>query len=198
MATLAALAATSRWVSAGGLARVDRDGLILAHAWRSPWLDVAFMTLTWIGSLTLLLPLVLGVGILLWSQGRRVEALFLAAALGGAAVLVELAKNLALRPRPDMFPPLAPVVSPFSFPSGHALQATAVAAALLLVVWRDAPRRGRWAAGLLAALVALVCVSRLYLQVHYPSDALAGVVAAMGWVAGLQALMSARSSAPPT
>ena len=198
LATLAVLAAMSSWVSAGGFGPFDRDGLILAHAWRSPWLDAAFLGLTWIGSLTLLLPLVLGVGILLWRDGRPGEALFLAAALGGAAVLVELAKDLARRPRPDMYPALAPVASPFSFPSGHAAQATAVAVALLLVVLRCAPRQRRWAMGVSAALVTLVCASRLYLQVHYPSDVLAGVVAALGWVAGLHALPSARNSAPPT
>lgn len=198
IATLAALVATSAWVAAGRLAQFDREGMVLAHAWRSPWLDVAFLGLTWMGSLALLLPLVLGVGVLLWRKGHQGEARFLAAALSGAAVLAELAKNLARRPRPDMFPALVPVASPFSFPSGHALQATAVAAALLLVVLRCAPRHRPWAMGLLAALAALVCASRLYLQVHYPSDVLAGVVAATGWVAGLQALVSARNSAPPS
>ncbi len=42
---------------------------------------------------------------------------------------------------------------------------------------------------MLAALVLLVDFSRLYLQVHYPSDVLAGSIAAACWVMGLRVFM---------
>jgi membrane-associated phospholipid phosphatase len=165
----------------------DREGLILANAWRSPWLDGVFLSLTWAGSLMVLLPLVLAVGMLLWRGGHRGEARFVVAALVGASLLVQLAKHLALRPRPDLFAALTPVVSPLSFPSAHAAQVTAVAAALLLVAARLKPGYRRWALPVLLLTVVLVDFSRLYLQVHYPSDVLAGTIAAGCWVLGLRA-----------
>jgi undecaprenyl-diphosphatase len=42
---------------------------------------------------------------------------------------------------------------------------------------------------LLAALAVSVGLSRIYLQVHFPSDVLAGILAGMFWVFGLHALM---------
>lgn len=191
LAALATLAATATWIGAreSGLPWFDREGLMLANAWRSPWLDVAFLSLTWLGSLMVLLPLVLATGILLWRRGYRGEARFLMVALVGASLLARLAKHLALRQRPDLFAALASVDSPLSFPSSHAFQVTAVAVSALIVVARLAPRHRYWAAPALVSVALLVGVSRIYLQVHFPSDVLAGSIAAGFWVAGLHALM---------
>jgi len=188
---LGTLVAASAWIRAGesGQLFFDREGLILANAWRSPWLDWIFLSLTWLGSLLILLPLVLAVGTLLWRRGHRGEARFIVGALAGASLLAQLAKHLALRPRPDLFAALAPVASPLSFPSAHAVQATAVAAAVWLVAARLEPRYRQWLMPVLLLIVVLVDFSRLYLQVHYPSDVLAGTVAAGCWVVGLRALM---------
>jgi len=40
----------------------------------------------------------------------------------------------------------------------------------------------------------LVGLSRIYLQVHFPSDVLAGLLAGTFWVLGLHALMFPRSA----
>lgn len=187
-AALATLVATATWIGSGP-PLFDREGLMLANAWRGPWLDVAFLSLTWLGSVTVLLPLVLAAGILLWRRGHHGEARFLIVALAGASLLVQLAKHIALRHRPDLFSALVSVASPLSFPSAHAVQVTAVAASALVVVARLAPRYWHWAAPALISAVLLVGFSRIYLQVHFPSDVLAGSIAAGFWVAGLHALM---------
>ena len=166
----------------------DREGLILANAWRSPWLDGAFLSLTWLGSLMVLLPLVSAVGMLLWRRGHRGEARFVIVALVGASLLAHLAKHLVLRPRPDLFAALTSVASPLSFPSAHAAQVTAVAAALLLVAPRLTARYRRWALPALLVIVVLVDFSRLYLQVHYPTDVLAGLVLGIVLVAAADRL----------
>lgn len=195
---LGTLVAASAWIRAGESGKLffDREGLILANAWRSPWLDWMFLSLTWLGSLLILLPLVLAVGTLLWRRGHPGEACFIVGALAGASLLAQLAKHLALRPRPDLFAALAPVGSELSFPSAHAVQATAVAAAVWLVAARLKPRYGPWLLPLLLLIVVLVDFSRLYLQVHYPSDVLAGTIAAGCWVVGLRALMRPGNATP--
>lgn len=194
-AGLATLVATAAWIGSGP-PLFDREGLMLANAWRSPWLDVAFPGLTWLGSLMVLLPLVLVAGIQLWRRGYHGEARFLIVALAGASLLAQLAKHLVLRQRPDLFAALASVVSPLSFPSAHAFQVTAVAVSALVVVARLAPRHRHWVAPALVSVVLLVGLSRIYLQVHFPSDVLAGSIAAGFWVAGLHALTLAGDPVP--
>lgn len=163
----------------------DRAGLVLADALRTASLDRLMSAATWIGSLALLLP-VAGFAAWLLQRGRRPrEAAFVIAGLLGAAALGQLAKLWAMRPRPDLFVPLVPMPSDWSYPSAHAMQATALALALFLVVGR---RRAAWAA-LLSAAVVLVSASRVYLQVHFPSDVIAGMFAGALWVGGLHALL---------
>ena len=196
-AALAFLAAAAFWIGADGadLAPFDRQGLELAAAWRRPGLDAAFLGLTCLGSLSVLLPPVSAAAILLWRRGLPAEAGFLALALGGAAALAHLAKELFARARPEAVPGLSPVVASLSFPSAHALQITAVALAVFVLAAHRGWRRSAAAGWLLALAVALVVVlvglSRIYLQVHYPSDVLAGMLAAVCWVLGLRAAMFA-------
>ncbi|MCF8179014.1 MAG: phosphatase PAP2 family protein [Sulfuritalea sp.] len=181
--------------SDSGLFPGDREALVVAHALRSVALDAVFKNLTWLGSLIVLLPLVAVAAGVLWRRGHRGEAYFLVAALIGAALLARLLKQLVQRPRPELFPALVPVESLLSFPSTHALQATACAVAVLLVLWHLQSRAWRRAASVLTAVVVVVGLSRLYLQVHYPSDVMVGTVAAAGWVLGLRAFMFGRTVA---
>jgi undecaprenyl-diphosphatase len=163
----------------------DRTGLALAEGLRSEGLDSIMRALTWLGSLLVLVPLVLVTAAWLSRAGRRVEAAFVVVALAGASILSHAFKLWLSRPRPDLFPPLVPVPEDWSYPSAHTMQATAAAIAWVLLLARG---RLGWA---VAAAVAVLAVgwSRIHLQVHFPSDVLAGMVAAALWVAGLRALM---------
>ncbi|OBK91011.1 phosphatase PAP2 family protein [Mycobacterium sp. 1165178.9] len=82
------------------------------------------------------------------------------------------AKALVNRPRPATMLVTAPSTS---FPSGHALEAMA---ALLAVLCFFFPMLNRMIRGIAVAVVAVslltVGVSRVALNVHYPSDVLAG------------------------
>lgn len=166
----------------------DRIGLTLAQGWRSATLDPWMKGFTWAGSLLVLIPVaLLAMGRLLWLK-HRLEAGFVLLSLFGASVLAHLTKLAVARPRPDLFTNAVSMPVDWSYPSAHAMQITAVAAAWLLVV-----RRGRWPWALALILVLLaVGLSRIYLQVHYPSDVLAGTLAAALWVLGLHRLMFAR------
>lgn len=82
------------------------------------------------------------------------------------------AKALVNRPRPATMLVAAPSTS---FPSGHALEAMA---ALLAVLCFFFPMLNRMIRGIAVAVVAValltVGISRVALNVHYPSDVLAG------------------------
>lgn len=190
---LAVLAAGARWACPDGACAAtafDRAGLALAEGWRAPALDLAMTAITWLGSLFLLLPLAAWLAWRLARAGRAGEGRFLLAALMGAAALAHAAKLWVARPRPDLLPAWVAMPPDWSYPSAHAMQAAAFVLALALVAGRSARA---WALPL-ALLVLLVGFSRVYLQVHYPSDVLAGTLAAALWVVGLRALMFPRSA----
>ena len=168
-----------------GIGDFDRAGLGLAHALRSGWLDAMMQGMTWFGSMMLLLPLTVAVAWLLLRSQRRREAAFLVLALLGSSALGHVFKLWVARPRPDLFPTWLDMPGDWSFPSAHAMQATAAALAWLLVARHT---RAFWVI-LLALAVLLVGLSRIYLQVHFPSDVVVGTLAALLWVAGLHALL---------
>nr|WP_280922919.1 phosphatase PAP2 family protein [Rubellimicrobium aerolatum] len=102
----------------------------------------------------------------------------LAAVVAGAgllgAVAVPLLKGLLHRARPLA---MGDGAQAFSFPSGHSTLAAIVLGILALFVARAAPARFRTVTyGAFAALVALIALSRVYLQAHWPSDVMAGLL----------------------
>lgn len=171
---------------------LDRMGLAMAHAGRSDLLDTLMPAITWAGSLLVLVPLTALLALALLRHGRGREGGFLVLSLVGASAFSHLVKLMVERPRPDLFPAWAVMPADWSFPSAHAMQVTAVALAIALVF---AQSRVKWGV-VLAGTVLLVGLSRLYLQVHFPSDVAAGAVASALWVAGLHAWMRARWSGP--
>ena len=111
--------------------------------------------------------------------------------VGGAAALDLASKALFARPRPTVFAHLVQE-SNFSFPSGHAMGGMAFFLALHLLLWRTLPRRWRWIGLLGLALALLIGASRPYLQVHYPSDIVAGWAFGSAWVLGVHLLAGRR------
>lgn len=189
MAVLAAGALLSCGEASCALAALDRSGLALADSLRAGWLDRLMLAATWLGSLWLLLPLAGAAGWRLAHGNRGREAGFLVAALASAAGLAQVVKAWVMRPRPDLFPGLLDMPADWSYPSGHAVQASAFAVAVCLLASR---RRALWGI-VLGAAALLVGASRVYLQVHFPSDVVAGMLAAGLWVAGLHALVFRRA-----
>lgn len=161
----------------------DATALVALHGLQTPTLDALFCTVTQAGGLAVLAPLAALVAFSDWRTGRGRNAGFVPLALLLGWMLARVGKALVLRPRPEIFAALVPLPASSSFPSGHAAQVAAFALALAL---RPGVRLPWPAWPALALLVALVCVSRVYLQVHYPSDVAAGALAAALWVAALR------------
>ncbi len=114
----------------------------------------------------------LGIGLALVLLGDRTVGLAVLLANAASHVVVQLLKRLVARPRPcDGFGrPLALVAlpDPFSFPSGHAAAATAVAATVAFAHPLLAP--------VVLPLAALVAASRVTLRVHHAGDVVAGAL----------------------
>lgn len=155
---------------------------------QTPWLTDVMFALSVIGDVpaTLVLAGLVLLGLTIW---LRRDVLFFAVSLGGAAAIMLATKLILARPRPDLFPEggLYPTSSP-SFPSGHATGSAALYLTLYIIARRAFPRWS-WLVGVVGAIVTLsIAVSRLYLQVHYPSDVAAGLALGVAWVLGAWAL----------
>lgn len=106
----------------------------------------------------------------------RTAGLMMLLANASSHLVVQVLKRLVQRPRPcdATGEPLALVdlPDPFSFPSGHAAAATAVALSSVFVY--------PWIAPLALPLAAGVAVSRVRLRVHHATDVAAGVALGTG------------------
>jgi undecaprenyl-diphosphatase len=163
---------------------LDRGAGELVAGLHRPWLDPFLVAITTLGDRLVLAAVVLAAVVLLLVRRLRRVALLLAATALAAALLTEGVKALVQRPRPDMPWRIIALPSSWSFPSGHALQSTAVYGTLALVVGRRLPARRRAAAvfALGVALPLLIAFSRVYLGVHYLSDVLAGLAGGLALV----------------
>lgn len=167
----------------------DRDLLHFMHDHRGPVLDVPMLALSAVGGGIGLALVVVALVVVLVRRGRRGDAVFLVAAVGGAAAIELFAKLTFARSRPDLWDPMWPAAG-YSFPSGHAMESTALAVAVAGLA-TGTRWRGLAVAG--GALFALgVGVSRVYLGVHYPSDVLAGWCAGLAWASGVLLVRSMR------
>jgi undecaprenyl-diphosphatase len=127
----------------------------------------------------------LGSGVVLMALGEPRLGLATLLANAGSHVVVQVLKRLVARARPcdAAGVPLAVVdlPDPFSFPSGHASAATAVA---VTIAWAHPP-----AAALTLPLAVAVCASRVTLKVHHVSDVLAGALLGLGGAVGAVGLV---------
>lgn len=154
----------------------DADASALAAAHRAGVENPMWVTF-WNTVCTVFSPLVfrlVTVGLIVYAFMRRQRriAVFLILSIELSGVLTEAAKYLADRPRPATA--MVHALST-SFPSGHAL-GVMVSVLALAVVLAPYVRRGLWpwlvAAGVI--VVIAVGVGRVALNVHHPSDVVAG------------------------
>lgn len=164
-----------------------RDGSTLAYdtavlravnAQSTPALDVFMRAVTDFGSIGVAAVAVIG-AIFFTVKRHTYRALFLALAVGGAAIISLVLKLVFERPRPDLWEQLITEAS-FAFPSGHAMASSSLALSAVFLFWGTAYRW--WVVVAATAYTLIIGISRLYLGVHYPTDVLAGWLMSTAWV----------------
>jgi membrane-associated phospholipid phosphatase len=123
----------------------------------------------------------IGLAVVVWLLARRDVrgAVFVAVSVELSSVVTLVAKHLANRSRPS-----TALAHPdgSSFPSGHALGVTVAVLALLTVALPMLAARWRRPLMVLGAVLVLsVSFGRLALNVHYPTDVLAGWALGLLW-----------------
>lgn len=180
-------------------ARFDAVVLEVVQRMTTPTVVAVMGLLTRLGNEVIVVSLPLVVYWLL-RLGRRRDAAGLLVSTIGSLVLNEALKLAFHRDRPSMVTSVIPGQM-FSFPSGHAMVSVAFYGMLAVIGWRVLGRRSRiaWVAAMTAAIV-VVGVSRLFLDVHYPSDVLASWAGGLLWLdlslvlVGMLSTRSRRSS----
>lgn len=117
---------------------------------------------------------------------RAALFVFLVYFFAGADYLI--LNQLIGRPRPHLFEAL-PTPTGFGTPSGHSTATMALFGSLAAVVWRRLERRGLWLVIPLVLVFVAVGATRVFLQVHRPSDVLLAWLMTGTWMWIVYALM---------
>jgi len=182
-----------------GRATTQFDHVVLTwmHVHQVPWLLPIARGLAFMGSPpTIVCVAVAGAVLGLFWHKVRGAAWTLPIAVIGAGIIIQGVKIEFRRPRPTLFSPLLHETG-YSFPSGHSLIAIVVYG-LLGYFAAHLVKGHRARVGVLTITVLLIVaigVSRPYVQVHYPTDVLAGWCAGLPWLMtclGLHEVLSRR------
>ncbi len=156
------------------------------HRFSSPPLTILMRAFTDVGNIVGVVVGTIIASTILWWRNRRNGTVLLAATTVGGLFLMWALKLLFHRQRPQPYFGIT-VPSDYSFPSGHALMAFCFYGALASIITTEQHHIGSriiiWTAAV--AMVLGIGVSRIYLGVHYPSDVVAGYLAALFWVTGV-------------
>lgn len=157
-------------------------GEMLEH--RTQWWTRAALTFDRLGGgivATLIVPLIVAAGLLMWRYPWG--ALCYVAATAVSALAVQAIKHAVARPRPEDIL----VHSDFgSFPSGHSANAATMTLVLAVIL----RRRWVWIAGI--TYTVSMMLSRTYLGAHWISDTVAGALVGAGIAAATIAALASK------
>ncbi len=178
--SMSAFVALTFMMRNGHLAQFDHDVLHWFHKIKHPMLDHFFSSITWLGSLWVLLPLYIILTVFLSRYFENFEKL-LGIGFWGTVLTSYALKYEFERKRPHFFPSLNELPIDPSFPSAHTAQIVAFTLLIWLIVYNGPSLFGTVLSGTLVFIALGVAFSRMYLQVHFPTDVLAGGLIAISW-----------------
>ncbi|NWG37902.1 phosphatase PAP2 family protein [Nitrososphaera sp.] len=182
-AFVAVFVAFSVIVASGATAGIDDPVNRYAQSIQgNPALDVLMIAITTTGDVSTLF--VFAIIITIIRRTRKAGMIFLIAIVVLAIVTMYMKPFFGRAVPPYAFVPgvelpenfnietdsLAPFAAGFSYPSGHASRATALAFLVGYLLYRKA----RWAGYAVWAFPVIIGISRVYVQQHYPMDVIGG------------------------
>lgn len=163
----------------GGPTGLDRAVMYGVKEWHSPAATVFFRVITELGGPVTLAAITPVIAAVYWISRHKKAGLLVLSSVVGATVINLVLKGIFQRDRPDFWMHLVQETG-YSFPSGHAMASSALAIALLFLLWKTSTR---WYALVISiSYILLVGLSRMYLGVHYPTDIVAGWCVSFLWV----------------
>lgn len=150
---------------------------------RNPTLTHLFLFFTTVGSMRIYIPLSLLLFIYYVIQKRFASSLLILVCLYGSDYINKVLKSFYHRSRPDVQTLIS--ASGYSFPSGHAMNATAfLGFVAYLAITEHRLNLGEKIMLIFVSslLILAIALSRVYLGVHYLSDIVAGIAAGFGWM----------------
>ncbi len=160
----------------------DRAVLLWIGANVPAWLDGPMRAVTALGYYMVVVPLLAAITLAFYLKGWRLSAVMLVISTAGSVFQTTVLKVVFRRARPE-FIDSGYTAGFYSYPSGHATVAVGFYGALALILAYHLRGLARWTVVLLGtSVVLLIGFSRLYLGVHYPTDVLAGFLAAPLWL----------------
>jgi undecaprenyl-diphosphatase len=194
LAIAGSVAFTKLWevVRGGRTQAFDEAVLRWLHAHQTPMLTALMTEITPLGTGIVVLTIIGVTTAFLWHTKHKHSARLLLASTGGAILLNNALKLMFDRPRPSVFEWQTHAASS-SFPSGHAMSATVVYGTVGYLLARLQKHAWSRAITLVVSvlMILLICVTRLYLGVHYPSDVLGGIIVGLAWAAFCMATLEA-------
>jgi len=182
----------------GDTRQFDDTVRLFVHAHSSTELTTIMRLLSVIGSPLVVTLIAIAACIALWFGGHPRRAILIATTAGGGSLLMWVLKTGFHRPRPvPYFDTRLP--ASYSFPIGHAMLSFCLclsAAALF-----SANQKSRLVRAVIwifwVGLSGAIGYSRIYLGVHYPSDVLAGYLAALVWSLAVGSAYQKWRKSPP-
>lgn len=145
-------------------------------------LDRFMLLVPYTGTNLTVLPALVLTALWLWKRGHRtLMAVQLLLVAIGSLLLNATIKFQHGRNRPDLFPGRG-LYKWSSYPSGHAIAVTSLYFTAALLLRRE--RGWHWPFAVAGGIVLLNCISRLYLEVHWPTDLIGGLITGAVWLAG--------------
>ncbi|KKR32561.1 MAG: Phosphoesterase, PA-phosphatase related protein [Candidatus Falkowbacteria bacterium GW2011_GWF2_39_8] len=169
----------------GQITNLDQRIENLMHAFMQPGFIKFFLGITLFGESEIIIAFTVGISIFLWLTKKKFIALMPWFTVLGSGASAYVLKKLVQRQRPIESIYLE---HSFSFPSAHSVLSVAFYGTLVYLLWRGIKTSSTKINALFAVIIITILIgfSRIYLNVHYLSDVLAGYLLGGIWlVAGI-------------
>jgi membrane-associated phospholipid phosphatase len=169
-----------------GLVVLDHGARTLIREGRPPALEQPMRVISLLGSGDVLLPVTFIGSAVLWSLRHRALAVLLPVAAVATSATLALMKWMVDKPRPTL--------RGYGFPSGHVYGATVFVIVVVYLLWAfRTPRPWQRAAQAIGvAFVTAVGYSRIYVNAHWLSDVVGGLLAGIAFATAIVLVLDRR------